>query len=513
MTRRLPALLLCLGSVAAAVGLLAFGRRDAGDWALPLDDAYIHMAVARNLVESGSWGVNPGEFAAASSSPAWTAGLAALFTVVGPHLWVPVAVNLVALVLALVELERWFLAAGSTTWRRFVGLLAVSAGAALPVLAGLGMEHSAHVLAAVLLARAIVEGAGPARLAALGALLPLLRYEGLFEVAVGALVLTWGGRRREAGALAASAFAAVCAVGAWSSAQGAGFLPNSLLMKGSIGTGFATNLAVNLSEGRAAVALVALISAAAPFVSAPARRHAALFVGTAVLHLGLASVGWYYRYEAYLLAWGIAWVAAYGTLAGPRVVRFAQTALAAAALLFLATRTFDAVGYFQGRCVYIHDVKVTLGRRLAHMQPRPVLALHDIGAIAFYGRGTLVDIAGLGTDEVARLSSQRRFTGETIAEVAARRGATIAIATRSWMAADRPPGWVAVAELEWGLAADKRIEPLVLYALAPGADQAGVAWLSSAVADMGGRGRLVPVTPTTAPGSRGRPPAQSKIAR
>ena len=50
-----------------------------GTFMYPLDDTFIHMALARNLSYHGNWGMNPYEFASASSSVLYTLLLAGLF--------------------------------------------------------------------------------------------------------------------------------------------------------------------------------------------------------------------------------------------------------------------------------------------------------------------------------------------------------------------------------------------------------------------------------------------------
>ena len=44
----------------------------AGALGYPLDDAWIHQTLARNLVERGEWSINPGTPAAVSTAPLWT---------------------------------------------------------------------------------------------------------------------------------------------------------------------------------------------------------------------------------------------------------------------------------------------------------------------------------------------------------------------------------------------------------------------------------------------------------
>src|SRR5438132_223114 len=65
-------LALCLWLVSRASSLAG------GAFTYPLDDAYIHLAVAKNLAAHGVWGVTQHGFTFANSSLAWPLLLAAL---------------------------------------------------------------------------------------------------------------------------------------------------------------------------------------------------------------------------------------------------------------------------------------------------------------------------------------------------------------------------------------------------------------------------------------------------
>ena len=54
----------------------------------PLDDSWIHLTYARNLVTNGEWAFQPGLPSAGSTSPLWTGLLALGFlTSLAPYLW------------------------------------------------------------------------------------------------------------------------------------------------------------------------------------------------------------------------------------------------------------------------------------------------------------------------------------------------------------------------------------------------------------------------------------------
>src|ERR1700736_3790681 len=90
--RAMGAYLAVLGILGGALLFLNHGR-----FAYLLDDAYIHLAMARDLVVHGTWGIAPGVYESASSSPLWTLALAAVMLVARPlAVWAPLAMNVVA---------------------------------------------------------------------------------------------------------------------------------------------------------------------------------------------------------------------------------------------------------------------------------------------------------------------------------------------------------------------------------------------------------------------------------
>jgi len=110
-----------------------------------LDDAYIHMAVARSLARDGVWGVTPYAFTSSTSSLAWPLLLALADLAVGVREATPLVLNLVFAAVCIILADR--LLRGAPLGLRAVALIAFVFFTPLPTLVLSGMEHTLHIAA------------------------------------------------------------------------------------------------------------------------------------------------------------------------------------------------------------------------------------------------------------------------------------------------------------------------------------------------------------------------------
>lgn len=166
----------------------ATARLVTGEWAYPLDDAWIHQTLARSFAQSGTFAVNPGEPVAGSTAPLWTLLIAA-----GYALGVPVYAWTMAL--GAVCFAGVLLGVRTLGNALFPNAPMVAAGAALVTAlewrhawaAASGMETELFVLLSLVLLRLGVQDDVPTPwLGLVGALAVLARPEGsvLFAAAL-----------------------------------------------------------------------------------------------------------------------------------------------------------------------------------------------------------------------------------------------------------------------------------------------------------------------------------------
>ncbi len=477
-TQRRFAVWAVASTFAVLAGIVAASLyRTRGHLAYVLDDAAIHLSMARNLALHGTWGVVPHHYQSASSSPVWTL-LLALFARITPRTtfeYVPLVLSAVAGAWLLVSLARaqHALATRAGHALQFAAVAAIGSGVLfIPGLALTGMEqvlHCALIVAVTVMFADAVEGARLSPWAyPLLAVAALTRYETAFVGAgLGAaqLVALCSDRqlgepvdvRATTGRVAAIAIATggpMLAFGLFNIAMGQELLPNSIIHKSAlargsnnVGYGFFDSLAKLSSDP---VVLVCF-AAAVVYVVATWHRgagrnqlYATVLVVAVPMHSVLAQYGWFERYQAYLVALGVLFLLSVASeTGGTRTAGIvAVTALVLTFALaptkwhlLLETPTASKNTYVQ---------RYQAGRFLARYYDGQPVATGELGYISYFHRGPLTDVFGLGDHEVLARREQGHLDGAYFEQLVRERHVRIVVVYPFSLWNETPSSWTLV---------------------------------------------------------------------
>jgi len=488
--------LVAVGAYWAAAGILiALSlRQDQGNLVYALDDAYIHMAVAKNFVTHGVWGVTRYGFSSSVSSLLWPLLVVLTYELFGVNQASPLVLNLFfgALILVVADhiLGRY---KASSIYRAAALLVFMFLSILLPMTLQ-GMEHLLHIAATLLVtylgARylsddADIQPSREFRLLLLAApLVTAARFEGMFLILVIGALMVVRLRWRHALAFGAAGLLPVAAYGLVSVLKGWYLLPNSVLLKGqmpawgSLWSAVASSLYSGIYNLGSAPHLTAIIltvlflyvytsqyRAHQPTGWDSRRLMVAIFIGTTWLHLEFAIVCMFCRYDAYLIALGTLIAAAqlidllpqeraafsFHWRGLPRYLGAA--ALAGVLLLPLGTRAAMAIPIWLEGTLNIFQQQYHMGLFMQKYYQGSTVALNDIGAVDFLADVRCFDLAGLANLKVARRRLRKDFHTADIFELTRESGTRVAIVYDSWFGGEiggLPPEWVKVGE--WTIA-------------------------------------------------------------
>jgi hypothetical protein len=454
-----------------------------GVFMYPLDDTFIHMTVAKDVAFQGNWGIAGHEFESASSSVLYTLLLAGLFKLFGAKIIIPFVVNLVAGCALLAVVQRRLIREGIAGTGQLLILLAVVFLTPVPIVVISGMEHTLQCLFSFLFvfgAAEWLEGIDktqkdrlkiPVGVIVSGILTCGIRYEGAFLVAVVCCVLL---AKRRVGSAFLLGF--LCALpififGVYSMYKGSYFLPNSVLLKSegaqvSLSGVFSFIFNVMLQKltislaGIATVAtqyLLILLPLTFLFFSGKLPRNSRysyvlllLTVGT-FLQVTLASTGWFYRYEAYLILSSVVIVCIilykYGKDLAARV---RQQPVVMGFLLFalflpMVGRMAAAFRKASDASLNIYGQQYQMGQFLHRFYDDSVVAANDIGAISYYKTAKNLDLWGLANIKVARSKKNNYCTPAFLDSLSRSEKAPIAVVFDSWFSDSLLVRWNKVA--------------------------------------------------------------------
>lgn len=476
------ALLYAVLTVCLAVSL---GQND-GRFTYALDDPYIHMATAKNLAVHGVAGVTRYGYSSSSSSIGWPLLLCGTYLAVGVNDVTPLVLNVLCATALIWMVHVLLNKQGVPPAWDFFCLLAVAFCTPLPAIVLTGLEHTLHTVLAVafvyLAARSVSRQPGqkhrPSGTArtlyfALPPLITLTRYEGALMIGVVCLLLTMRRRLREAAVLGLLGATPVLVNGLVAMAKGWHFLPNPVLLKGHVPPGSSLEgifrwfraAAVTMFHELHLTAAIAAALLALLLLYRRDRRHWTpaktmlwIFLLTTALHVQLAKTGWFFRYEAYLMAAGLFAVFA---AVGPglredldRAAGWRRVAVCCAAgvlALPCVLRAGQSLGRIPAATARVYRQQYQMATFLDRYYTTEAVAANDVGAINFYADVRNLDLWGLASLEVADARLQDRYGPEVIRAISARHGVKVAMVFDSWFQryyGGLPPQWQRVGQWE-----------------------------------------------------------------
>jgi hypothetical protein len=431
-----------------------------GHWVYTLDDAYIHIQMAKNLATSGTWGLAPDTFTACSSAPLWTLCLGGCYALLGVWDCLPGILNFLACLSILLFANKFWSSLHVDPPLRILAGLGLLFLCPLTVIVSTGMEHTVHVLLILLFLHAVMTGLSETqdrchissksltRICLWATLATGIRYETWFLVLPALALLALHRQWRCCLCLFASASLPVLLFGFYSLAHGGFFLPNALLLKGRMPSWNLSALVKHLFSMYVRISLenvhlhvlciLMLLTSSYTRVPKVLRVGLLMLAMGCVIHLTVGECGWFYRYEAYLMAPGLillgavwlqkdVWAACLAHLRkGLQLADQRWVTLSRVALLFLLVTPLVLRGVWANTRIirasaniYEHQWQLArIFKTFPKGQAR--VAINDLGVMSYQFSPAVLDLWGLGSTEITRLKYTKQYDREAVQHLLSR---------------------------------------------------------------------------------------------
>lgn len=410
-----------------------------------IDDAYIHMSIAKNIILQHVWAPSGNELISASSSILYPIILAIFFKVFGLHESIPFFINLAVALMFLIVLQRWLKKNKVDSIWQVIILLLVLFITPIPAMVTIGMEHMLQILFSFLFICAFCEyisknkyvddrSSMMRRIYILGLLVTSIRYEGMFLIFVSCIIMLMQKDIKKACILAVAGFFPIVIFGIYSILNNCYFFPNSVLVK-STNIPFQFNwetiiayaslyfsrlyIPITVYHNTFSSIPILIIIIILPIVylfsviyklnNNSANRYMLIFIWvTEILHLCFAKTGWFYRYEAYIISIGLIAILIeliqFYSLIGDKITKELSIAVVFLIFIFIPffLRGFDSIFRNFGATKNIYDQNYQIGQFIHRYYDSTNIVINDLGATTFFSQGFKIDVLGLGNNEIAR---------------------------------------------------------------------------------------------------------------
>ena len=453
-----------------------------------LDDAYIHLSIAKNLAFHGNWGISPDKFSSSSSSILWPVLLSIGFLAFGTGEIMPFVLNVLFLTAALIFASYKIIPGGIKWYYKLIALLILIFATAFPALVFGGMEHSLQTFISLMFvyyaSTILTLNADTALSPKINIIflftaffLPLVRYEGLFLIAVVFVLLLLRRRFSFSFLLLIVSLLPVILFGVLSLSNDANFLPNSILLKGAMAR-FSTPKEVykwiyelfyttgfNSFHTGYLFSFMIISSACLWFHYVSRKMNNSLFwfgiiiMLTTILHIKLADVGYFFRYDAYLvflfLVFIISSIIKMRSIIEIKIRSFGKAWQKIAFGLIIVLLLAPIIA--RGAIALKQATEASNDRFKEHITTvnfinkyynNTAVVLNDIGAASFYSQARVLDAYGLCSNEPIEFRKNTGYTKKDLYGWAQKSDAKIAILQTEWNEISKriPNEWIKVTE-------------------------------------------------------------------
>ncbi|SHM37250.1 hypothetical protein [Chryseobacterium polytrichastri] len=469
-----------------------------------LDDAYIHLAMAKNFALHGIWGMTQYAFSSSSSSPIFTFLLGAIIYTFGDNELIPLVFNIFCSVFVIYFLNKYYSQYFNKSKNIVFAVLFTLFFAVLHLQIMEGMEHVLQVLIIVINIYCFQKlmNSGDRNLSNTFwfyftiALMGLIRFESMFYFVSLAFTLMLIRNLKEALLTLVFGFAPILVFGYFNYQEVGYFFPNSVVVKGTqfdlTGNYFSQikfllfdKIFFNVTFYK--VGLFPLIITFI-FIFRDYRKKLSfrdlvsnnllliVWTSTLILHSLFGNFRGFFRYEAYVLT-------AFAMVLIPRLKGFFESPVEAfrkdkimGVLIFCNTLLFIyKLGFAHLMIVNgstnMYEQQVQSARFLKKYYNNSKVVANDIGAVCYFTDIHLFDIAGLGSKEMIPFNEKGKSFDDKfetfLIKYTLENDYELAIVYEEWFAGHVPKDWGKVAVLKINNNTNAAIDHVTIYSINP----------------------------------------------
>lgn len=464
--------------------LILILKQNNNNFVYPLDDTYIHMAIAKNFAFNGTWGITLHHFSSTSSSPIWTFILSIFFILFGNNIYIPLILNKIVGILTIYFFYHYNKIFNFSKIESLTALLIVIFIVPLILISFLGLEHTLHFTFSFLLLiffiiseiKNIKSNGRIKPFIGFLLMIPfavLTRYETLFIIFAILIILFLQKKFKEVLWTIVITGLSLSIYGIFSIKNGWYFFPNSILLKGNVS--FPPLIHVYLGEINKIfilltshwnvfllaipLLLILVILISNYIITKEIIYYFILLIIPATCQILFAQTGWHFRYEAYLLFNGtflmfliIKNLSLKEALINNKFYLRLNNILVSILMLAILTpffkREYFALWMLPHASKNIYQQQIQMAKFVRENLNEETIALNDIGAVCYFSNIKCVDLVGLGTLEVLQAKKSEKFNTSFIEKFANKENVTMAIIYDYWFTGNisPPSSWIKIGE-------------------------------------------------------------------